>query len=773
MFQINRVFYRKASETLLTKKIIKRMGIRFLVKTSLFLTVGVFTANFAFCQWNFSTNYFKIQINKKGWITSMKNITVQPNREFSVTDKPSPILCLYNSGKDQYYYSQKAGYNPVSGKMILQYTNGSVAVIHIELEHRKYLKITLLSLSNRRGIDKIQWGPIHTNITNILGELLGVARDTNAAVDYAIGLLSLNDATTGGPATTVGGIAPFEYLIHSPDPRHFPLPADLHEGEFFSIGGNGRSDVAFYSHPEEYYRIMYGNAAGVDSAGRISIVQHATDWEKPRDIFFSLMPKMEANKPAHQHVLAVPRVDYIGSEVALWGCLDTIALMTVIQDIVKSEELPYPMLNGKWTKDPARYIPDVSWVGSTYDSAISYTYQLGFKGIEGWSLGEFYPNRSNNGNIPLKIPFATCKKSIKEFTEKASAKGIIFGLHTLLDFLQPGISNDVSPVPNDSLCYLQKRVLVKNISAADTAIIINNPTYLDEIAGWEGHPSSANVVKIGKELIHYMGVTKAPPFVLQRVKRGYWGTTATSHRAASAVYKLQTNPYHGLAPNIFLQDKYADYYAELFRKQGINYIDLDGEESLFYQGYGEYSVKRFFQRLFESARKGGIDQLRITGSTLSGGSWYYQNIWNVGGGKHIYNIKTRSWGIEGKDNRNVTYGNYFPSSFGGNFALTPSSTIQEYENIEAISVGLGVTYEMALSEKSVESCPKKYGIFRAIKTWENARAANAFSRAIKKILANPNRQFHLEQIDNDQWELYELKGTRNVLLTTLSRALRY
>ena len=745
---------------------------RLLIKAGSLFIVCISLYSSGFCQWNFSTGYFKIHINSKGWITSMKNITVQPHREFSPVGDPSPLLCLYDSPKNQYHYPQKAAYNPVSGKMVLRYANGSAAVIHIEPEQGKYLKLTLLSLSHRKGIDKIQWGPIHTNITNILGELLGVARDTSAAVNYAIGLLSLNDATIGGPATTVGGIAPFEYLIHSPDPRRFPLPPDLHEGEFFSIGGNGISDVAFYSHPEEYYRIMYGNAAGVDSLGRISIVQHASDRRSPKEIFFSGMPKMEANKPVHQQVQGIPGADYIGSSVALWGCPDSIALMTVIQTMAVSERLPHPMLNGQWVKDPARYVPDVLWVGRTYDSAISYTHQLGFKGIEGWSLGEYYPDRGDNGNILLKIPFTTGKKSMKAFTEEANAKGIIFGLHTLLNFLQPRISSDVSPIPNDSLCYLQKRVLIKNISATDTGIVINDPAYLDEVAGWEGHPKDANMVRIGKELIYYMGVSKRFPYTLQHVKRGYWHTTASAHKEGSGVYKLQTNCYHGLAPDIFLQDKYADYYAKLFKKQGMHYIDFDGEESLFYQGYGEYSVKRFFRRLFETAEKEGIHYLMITGSTLSGGSWYYQNIWNVGGGNHMYNNKTRTWGIEGKDIRNVTFGNYFPATFGGNFAFTPSSTMQEYENIEAISVGLGVTYALELSEESVESCPQKYEIFNAIKIWENARAANAFPPGVKKELQDTSKYFHLEAVNANNWNLYLVnkEGADKRLFARLKRS---
>jgi hypothetical protein len=743
-----------------------------LVKIGMFGAVWIILTGSAFAQWNFSTTYFKIHINSKGYITSMKNITIQPNREFSPADKPSPLLCLYNSQKKQYYYPQKAAYYAGTRKMTLQYANGSMATILIKPKDGKYLKMTLLSLSKRKGIDNIQWGPIHTSITNILGEMLGVARDTSAEVNYAIGLLSINDATTGGPATTVGDIAPFEYLIHSPDRKRFPLPPGLHEGQYFSIGGKGISDVAFYSHPEEYYRIMYGNAAGVDDRGRISIVLHATDRRKPKNIFFSLMPKMEANKPVHQEVQAIRGVDYIGSTVALWGSPDTIALMTVIRNIVLSEGLPYPELNGKWVKDPARYIPDVGWMGDAYDSAVSYTSQLGFKAIEGSSLGEYYPNRSDGGNIPLRIPFASGKKSIKVLTNESNAKGIDFGLHTMLDFLQHGISSDVRPVPNDSLCYLQKRILKKNISVSDTDIVVDNPAYLNEIAGWEFHPRDANIVKIGKELIHYMGVSQNPPYTLLHVKRGYWGTVASEHRAGSLVYKLQTNCYHGLTPDIFLQDKYADYYANLFKKQGMYYIDFDGEEDLFYQGQGEYSVKRFYRRLFASARKQSIDLVRITGSTVSGGSWHYHSIWNVGGGKNMYDIKTRSWGIEGKDMRNVTFGNYFPSTFGGNFALMSASTVQEYENIEAVSVGLGVTYVMQLSEQSVESCPKKYEIFKAIKTWENARVANAFPLWVKKALADTSKYFHLEAVDAHHWNLYEVNcdGSDKRLFVRLKKA---
>ena len=92
---------------------------------------------------------------------------------------------------------------------------------------KKYLKLTLQSLAPRNGVDVIQWGSYHTNITNLLGEIIGVSRDTSAAVNYAIGMLALNDNTLGGTAATVADAAPFQYIIHSPDAVRYPLPGRI------------------------------------------------------------------------------------------------------------------------------------------------------------------------------------------------------------------------------------------------------------------------------------------------------------------------------------------------------------------------------------------------------------------------------------------------------------------------------------------------------------------------------------------------------------------
>lgn len=754
-------------------------GIRTLLALGLMLLS--FTAS---AQWDFSTSYFKIHINNKGYITSMKNTTVKPECEFSPVDKPSPLMSLYDGSKQKYLEPEKASYNRSNKTITLYYPNGSVARIAI-LPQTKYLKLSLQSLAPRNGVDGIQWGSYHTTITNLLGEIIGVARDTSETVNYAIGMLALDDNTLGGTSVTIADAAPFQYIIHSPDARLFPLPENLHEGQVFNLGGDGISDVAFYAHKEPWYRIMYGNAAMVDDKGRISITYHSRDRSIKREVNYSLIPTMAANTPNHLEVQPLAGIDYISSSIALWGSPDSTALLDVVQNIVLSEGLPYPTIHGKWVKDPAAFVPDAITSGNLYDSIIPYTARLGFKAISLYDQGFIKPDRGNQGYIdgknfekkPLKL--TSGNKSHKEFSEMAAKYGITIGRTPITNSLAPG-TKDASPIPSDSVCYQQKRLLVNQITPTDTIILVDDPTHLEEIASWEGHCKDLNMVKIGKELIHYLGVSDKEPYRLLHVKRGYWGTTPTSHQANDTIYKLQVTlnyGYDGLIPNMELQDKIAEYYADVCYINGLGYYDFDGQEFLFNNGHGYYSAKRFFHKMFDQAVRHGIPPIRFTGATLSEGSWHYQSIWNVGGGKNLYDADTREWGSttsQGKDLRDVTYSNYFPVGMGGNFPINAKSTVEQYEHIQAISVGVGTTYSLYLNQKDVESCPQKNAIFKVIRNWEDARAANAFPRNVKKLLADPSKSWTLEKGDNsDTWKLYQRINNIKLNPINLKRAIGY
>ena len=715
----------------------------------------------------FQTDYFQLDVDARGYIVGMWNRTKE-SRNFSPSDQPSPLLSLYNSKLKRYYYPQQAVFR--NGAYRLSYANGAVATVKLE-EKEKYFKLTLEALENREGIDAIQWGSYYTNIDALLGEIIGVARDTSQVVNYAIGALALNDNTIGGEARYTSDTGWGGYIVHSPDHERYPLPLELHEGQQLTLGGDGISDVAFYNRKEPYYRMLYGATAGVDANGRINIRYQSRDRRKG-DLIYSPegTPIFQNNEPNHLQRQDVPGVDYVGSSIALWGSPDSVALMDVIQTIVLDEGLPYPTFEGKWVKDPTAFMPDVLTYGNLYDSIPSYTKQMGLKVISAYDQGFLNPNRANGGFVDGKDearkPFRMTGGNLshREFADLLAKDGLAFGRTTITNSMAPG-TMDCSPIPSDSACIQHRRLLAEDLSASDTLIYIDDPTYLNEIACWEGHCKELNMVKIGKELIHYLGVSKEKPYRLLNVTRGYWNTTPTEHKKGSYVDKMQVTvgwAYQGLVPGLELQDELGRHYADICKNSGVRYYDLDGQEFLFHSGFGTYSVKRFFRSMFEQAKKYGLPDIRFTGATLSEGSWHYQSIWNVGGGLNLYDVDKRVWGSttsQGKDLRDVTYANFFPSSFGGNFPITATSTVEQYEHIEATAVGYGATYSLKIGQKDVESCPQKYAIFNVIRTWEEARRADAFPTHIKKLLQDPKLSWRLEKkADGTGWTLYQMEN---------------
>jgi hypothetical protein len=81
---------------------------------------------------------------------------------------------------------------------------------------------------------------------------------------------------------------------------------------------------------------------------------------------------------------------------------------------------------------------------------------------------------------------------------------------------------------------------------------------------------------------------------------------------------------------------------------------------------------------------------------------------------------------------------------------------------------------LGLNQENVERCPQKQQIFQAIRTWEDARGANAFPDDLKRKLADPKRSWTLEKgKDNNSWILYEKTHETKINPITLTRAKGY
>jgi hypothetical protein len=413
-------------------------------------------------------------------------------------------------------------------------------------------------------------------------------------------------------------------------------------------------------------------------------------------------------------------------------------------------------MDGKWIKDPASFRPDIAWWGS-HDSLASYCKKLNIKSVQDEGWGEYYPNPANRWT-KKKIGFnGSPAMSIPDFGALMQQEGIRYGLHTLCEFLQPNNNSDVSPVPSDSLAIMQRTTITKDISPEDTIITVADTAYFNEFGGWEGNHT--NVLKIGKELIEYNGITTSMPYTFLHIKRGFHNTARGTYKAGTTIVKLQPNCYRGFAPDMNLQEVYADYYGKWLTEGGMDYIDFDGLESCMYQGHGQYSFKRFFRGLFDSYYRNGGKYLRVMGSAVQEGSWHYMSVCNVGGGDHMFSPVLNKWGIEGKDMRYVFESSYFPATFGIQ-SYQADWSLYDAENLQAKSIGWNATYMLGLSQQTVEASAEKASIFKAIRTWENARAAQVFSKALKEKLKDLDYKFHLEQTGAKSFLLYPVKENR-------------
>ena len=696
------------------------------------------------------TRYARVAINNKGFITSITDRST--NKEYCPKGLSSAMMSL-SSVNGELILPGKAVYNKSRNEFVLTYPNGSVAKIKADQQHQ-YIRFKLIALTQAANIDNIVWGPYKTTISKTIGDVIGVVRSD----DFAIGLLGLNDNTTDGPP--VGGDMAFmSYFIHSPDPVKYPLPPNLKEGQVFTIGGDGRNDVAFYSHPEEYFRMKYGDAAKLEPAFGSSICMHSRDRRKEQMIRFPVLPPgldPKVNAPRYQLVLPTD-AGFIGSTVALYACPDSLGLHT-IENIVLSEGLPHPEIDGKWIKDPKAYRPDIAWSG-VHDSLITYARQLGIRGVQDEGMGEYYPNPANRWAGKMINFKGQAAMPIPQYGQLMQQNGIRYGLHTLCEFLQPGRNSDVSPVPSDSLAIMQRTVITTNLSDQDTVITVADKAYFNEFGGWEGNET--NVLKIGKELIAYNGITQTWPYTFLHIKRGLYGTKKGVYKKGTTIVKLQPNCYQGFAPDMNLQDKYADYYGRLLTEGHMDYIDFDGLESCIYQGHGQYSFKRFFSKLFESYKQHGGKYLRVMGSAVGEGSWHYMSVCNVGGGDNMFNPVRNKWGIEGKDMRYVFQSSYFPATFGI-INMGSDWTVADAENLQAKSIGWNANYMLGLSQRTVENCTEKDAIFKAYRTWEDARAADVFTKPVKEQLKDLDYKFRLEKLGEKSFMLFPIKENRFV-----------
>jgi hypothetical protein len=580
---------------------------------------------------------------------------------------------------DKWEEPQKAVYDPKTKRIGLKYPFSKVSAYIEVTENKSHLAFRLVSISHKDKVNAVNWGPYPVSIGKTIGEVTGVVRDG----DYAIGIQALNAKTIGGILKNEGG---------TDDSR--------------------------------------GSAANPQTYGS-SLQAYSLDRSHERTL------TVWGNQYPDMPVRAIPGETVLGSAIALFGCPEDQVLQR-ISDIELTWGLPHPLIDGVWHKQSsetgrAYLISDFN--ESNVDEMLDYTRKAG--------LGSLYhegPFQSWGHYILDPGSFPNGLAGMKKCVEKASAKGIRIGVHTLSTFIN---TNDpyVSPVPDQRLALTGSSTLSEDIQETNTEIPVHSDKYFSNVK-----PSTLHAVKIGDEIIRFSEVTASQPFKLLNCQRGAFGTKPSAHKKGDKAGMLLDYPYQTLFPDFSLQQEIAGNLANFFNETGVSQLDFDGHEGCMSSGEGEYAMEAFAEKVFRETH-----HTLVNGTSRSSHFyWHICHYWNWG--EPWYGGFRESQGDYRLDNQPFLERNYMPNMLGW-FLLSSTTGSEDIEWMMARAAGYKAGFALVARYKSLKGNPETDKLLDLIRLWQEASRSGIFTPEQLIRLKNPANDFHLEKSETD-WKLY-------------------
>jgi len=651
---------------------------------------------------NLRTTSFKMSISGTGSILDFTD--QKTNKNYLAKDAPVYLMSLRINNEIKVSQKAKASKNTIS----LFFENNIEAKIKIE-EKASYLSFELISLTNKDAVDLIIWGPYSTTINKIIGETVGVVRED----EYALGIQSLNIKTLGG------------YPWNESD--RMPAFDIFREADINNM------------HPKTDESVLYRVEAAKPTMTGSSLQAYCRNRNKDRIIQDFSHEKMVA--PAYDDG------GVIHSKIALFGCPSAEALKT-IGKIEQTEGLPHPMIDGEWVKTSpqaaAAYII-TNFTEDNIDSAIALTKKAGLKYLyhygktfENWGHFELYKGEFPNGMAGLK-----------KCVDKAEAQGIMVGTHFLSNFIT---TNDpyVTPIPDKRLAVVGNSIIVKNINATDTEILIQSPDFFNQMEN-----NNLKTVMIGNELIRYGTVSEKSPWKLLDCQRGAFNTTAAEHPSGEKIAKLLDHGYKVFLTNAELTVEMSKRIAAIYNQTGLRQISFDGLEGNRSTGLGTYGESLMPYTWYNSLSPQVKKHLIIDASRTTHFFWHIYSRMNWGepwyGGFRESQTEYRF--------KNQAYfkRNYMPGMLGW-FKMTPETSIEDIEWLLARSAGYDAGYAFVAALESIEKNGHSNKILELIGDWEKLRLGGVFSEKQKTLFRDSKKEFSIKKINENECNLYEINA---------------
>ena len=619
-------------------------------------------------QVTFNTESFRLGLNNKGIVTELTDIKNQVNY---AADETAFLVGVKVGGS----HLDPVGFKAQGEQLTYLFPEDLSVTLKVQ-NKGNFLRLELVSVSEKQKIEAILWGPFLTTIGETVGEFVGVVRNQV----YAIGIQALNVKTTGGA------------LI---DDQGFVAPR--------------------------------GSAALVQEYGS-SLQAFCIDRTRPQMIEVW-------NGFGNTEVVANSEFGLEGSAIALFGIGEGEAL-ELIGQIEIAEGLPHMEIDGEWVKSsPLAGRPYIisNFGESTVDMMLDFTEKVGF-----YSLYQSHPFE-NWGHFKL-IPglFPNGREGMKACVEKASARNIMMGVHTLTNFIT---TNDpfVSPVPHKGLASYARTVITEKLEESDTEIPIEDTAFYHK-------KTTLQTVRIGDELIRFSGISKEAPLRLLNCQRAAFGTRASSHAKGESIARLIDHPYKTFYPNMELQNEMIDNLSAFFNETGVSHLDFDGHEGAYSTGYGDASKDYFALRFLE-----GVDHLVVNGTSQSSHFYWHLNTY-MNWGEPWYGGMRESHNEIRFNNQATLERNYQPNMLGW-FWYQAGTTLEEMEWMLARAAGWDAGYALVVNPGAIGKNPYTTEVIEAIRIWEEAKNRDIFTDSQKKLLKAGENDFSLLMIGENEFQL--------------------
>lgn len=324
--------------------------------------------------------------------------------------------------------------------------------------------------------------------------------------------------------------------------------------------------------------------------------------------------------------------------------------------------------------------------------------------------------------------------------------GLDLGLEVLANRI-PTDSRLVTPKPSVHLLHQDTLYLQLPINDKQTEFAVYHSEVFDL-------PSYINVLQIGDELVTYRTTEKSGDINLfYGCVRGAYGTKKSAHPGKAPVYKLGDTPERTLLPDLELQEQMieeealrlseTDYPLLIFNDLNSYACPPQGDEVIAY--------------LLATMQKHNPDKL-LQADQYTPAAWPYlsrvneNQLW--GASMRIKIVKTLAEKQEYYRKLQMPWmiGNFQIHLADKYNSATPMEALEWFlAKAAAFDAGFGLDYSI----ETMQQHGLNEAFLKTIKAWETLRLGNAFSAEQKEKMKDPYSDWHLQQVDDSTFSLFE------------------